>query len=92
MVSPDRTGYVRRNRYSTVMPCSIIAAACCESMPGGTFTILPAGIRRSSAYEPTGGAAYATRSPTATEPTPSPTASTTPAPSIPGENGSDGAG
>ena len=74
------------------MPWSIIAAAWRESMPAGTSTTLSAGIRRSSAYEPTGGAAYATRSPTDSESTPSPTASTTPAPSIPGENGSDGAG
>ena len=73
------------------MPCSIIAAAWRESIPSGTFTTLSAGIRRTSAYAPTGGAAYATRSPATSESTPSPTASTTPAPSMPGENGSDGA-
>ena len=49
MVSPDCTGYARRNRYSTVMPCNIIAAACRESIPAGIFTTFPAGIRRSSA-------------------------------------------
>ena len=66
------------------MPWSIAAAAVSSDTPSGTFTSASAAATTRSAYEP-GADAHATRSPGATDVTPGPTASTTPAPSSPSD-------
>ena len=68
------------------MPCKGTAAATSSSTPSGTGSACSAGTTTSSAYEPRA-SAHATRSPTAKPLTPSPTASTVPAPSAPGTCG-----
>ena len=82
-VSPALTGYVRRIRYCAVIPLSITAAAIWSAIPSGIGTRIAAGSTRASAYDPGGPPAYATRSPARTTVTPGPTASTTPAASLP---------
>ncbi len=88
IVSPDSTRLVRRNRYCTVSPFSISVAAVRSAMPSGSLTSLSAGITRAVLYAPGGPPAYATRSPGFTQSTPVPTASTTPAASLPMPDGS----
>ena len=87
-VSPAFTGYVRRIRYWEVIPLSMTAAATSSVIPSGIGTRTWAGISRCSEYDPGGPPAYATRSPGLTTVTPGPTASTTPAASLPSPFGS----
>jgi hypothetical protein len=55
MVSPAfGTISMRRNRYCTVRPCSIMLAPCSNEMPSGSFTRRSAGMTRFSEYEPSG--------------------------------------
>ena len=58
-------------------------AAVRSATPSGSFTSRSIGITRTSAYEPGAPPQYATRSPDLISVTPGPTASTTPAPSLP---------
>ncbi len=86
--SPGCTANVRRTRYSTVHPFTMIAAAVSGSIPSGSRTRRARGRTRASRYEPIGPLlVYATGSPGARSSTPSPARSTTPAPSTPGVNG-----
>ena len=82
-VSPAFTGYVRRIRNWAVIPLSITAAAVSSDTPSGIGTRTLAGSTSASAYDPGPPSAYATRSPGLTTVTPGPTASTTPAASLP---------
>src|SRR5262249_30662168 len=68
----------------------MIAAPTLKSMWSGSFTSLHDGTTAYSAYDP-GVIAYATRSPTRTSVTPSPTVLIVPAPSSPGVRGSGAA-
>jgi hypothetical protein len=86
-VSPGCTGYVVWVRYCAVMPCSSTAAAVSSSTPPGTGTTRAAGTTALVAYAP-GRIAQATRSPAAMPTTPSPTAATVPAASVPSWSGS----
>ena len=85
---------MRRQRYHDVIPFSIAAAAVSESTPPGIGTSWSVGITRRSQYAPSP-KPYATRSPAWNDgpfPAGGPTASTTPAASIPIAVGSDGTG
>ena len=88
---PGSTGWMRRTRYCTVHPFSIIAAACRSPTASGSRTRRAASMTRRSVYAPRL-MQYATRSPAATSVTPSPTASTTPAASLPIIAGHPGTG
>ena len=68
------------------MPCSITAAACSSGTASGTGTASRSGTSTRPAALP-GVWHQQTRSPGAATLTPSPTASTTPAPSLPSTNG-----
>lgn len=67
-------------------PCSGTAAARVRSTCSGTGTSRSAGPVTAAAYEP-GSDSHATRSPTLTSVTPSPTSRTMPAPSLPATAG-----
>ena len=70
-------------RYCAVRPFRTSAAAVSSSMASGSFTSRQAGITVACEYARGRSEAYATRSPGFTSVTPSPTASTTPAASMP---------
>ena len=86
---------MRRQRYQDVIPFSIAAAAVSESTPSGIGTSWPVGITRRLAV---GTQSETVRDPVAglerrrRRPSDYPTASTTPAASIPIAVGSDGTG
>ena len=81
-------GCVLRSRYCTVRPLSIIAAPSSNEIASGRRTTLRDGMTRRSQYAPGGVLAYAARSPGLRCSTPGPTASTTPAASMPSASGS----